>query len=88
MQIVKATPHCGAEVRGIDLSRPLADADAAALQHVIYGAALWLDRTRLAMAQRLAFRRRKSVHEDPVRAVRREIGKRRFVEPRRKGSFQ
>ena len=31
MQIVKATPHCGAEVRGIDLSRPLAGADAAAL---------------------------------------------------------
>jgi alpha-ketoglutarate-dependent taurine dioxygenase len=35
VELAKATPHCGAEVRGIDLSRPLDAAAASALQRAL-----------------------------------------------------
>lgn len=35
MEIVKATPHCGAEIRGLDLSQPLGEATATALQRAL-----------------------------------------------------
>lgn len=35
MEIVKATPHCGAELRGVDLAKPLDDGSVAAIERAL-----------------------------------------------------